>query len=111
MELNFFFGVGEKNKKNSSSWILKDFVYNSEDRIWGKFYNLFSDDKVKVKELIVHPNKGISYQRHNHRSEFWFISKGNCLIKHSDDNPENYVKTKLKEEDIFTSKRFLASTN
>ena len=51
------------------------------------------------------PNKGISYQRHNHRSEFWFISKGNCLIKHSDDNPEKYVKTQLKEEDIFHIKK------
>lgn len=103
--IEFLFGVGGKNKKNSSSWILKDFVHNSEDRIWGKFYNLFSDDKVKVKELIVLPNKGISYQRHNHRSEFWFISKGNCLIKHSDDNPEKYVKTQLKEEDIFHIKK------
>ena len=35
------FGVGGDSKKNSSSWILKDYKYDSEDRIWGKFYNLF----------------------------------------------------------------------
>ncbi len=50
-------------------------------------------------------NKGISYQKHNHRSEFWFISKGNCSIKHSVGDPENYIKTKLKEEDIFHVKK------
>ena len=33
-----------------------------KNRIWGKFYNLFIDDNVKVKELILNPGKGISFQ-------------------------------------------------
>ena len=49
--INFAFSVGGDDKKNSSSKILKEWQYESEDRIWGKFYNLFTDDKVKLKEL------------------------------------------------------------
>ena len=43
---------------------------------WGKFYNLFTDNKVKLKELIVAPGKGMSLQKHFHRDEIWFISQG-----------------------------------
>ena len=33
----------------------------SEERVWGKFYNLFQDDRLKVKELILEPGKGMSF--------------------------------------------------
>ena len=59
----------------------KNYKYDSEDRIWGKFYNLFTDENVKLKELILYPKKGISYQRHLHRSEIWLVSKGSCTVK------------------------------
>ena len=62
--LNFAFGVGGEDKKNSSSWILKEWKYFTEKRVWGEFSNLFEDDAVKVKELIIEPGQGISYQRH-----------------------------------------------
>ena len=83
MEINnitFEFGVGGDDKANSSSWILKDWQYDQETRVWGKFYNLFNDDVVKVKELIVNPKKGLSFQKHYFRSEIWFVSKGKCLV-------------------------------
>ena len=35
--IHFQFGVGGDDKKNSSSWILKDFQYGGEDRVWGKY--------------------------------------------------------------------------
>lgn len=95
------FGVGGDFKKNSSSWILKNYKYDSEDRIWGKFYNLFTDENVKLKELILYPKKGISYQRHLHRSEIWFVSKGSCTVKYSESNPEEYEEVTLSPEDIF----------
>ena len=47
--INFEFSVGGDDKKNSSSWILKKWQYESEDRIWGKFYNLFTDNKLSLK--------------------------------------------------------------
>ena len=38
--VEFLFGVGGNDKKNSSSWILKTWQYYREERVWGKFYNL-----------------------------------------------------------------------
>ena len=56
-DIEFAFGVGGESKLNSSSWILKEWQYSFEDRIWGKFYNLFLDENLKVKEIIVHPKR------------------------------------------------------
>ena len=103
--IEFLFEIGGNNKKNSSSWILKEYQYDSETRIWGKFYNLFEDNKVKLKELILLPGKGISYQRHFYRNEIWFVSKGNCSIRYSENNPENYEEIKLGIEDVFHVKK------
>ena len=63
-DIKFLFNVGGNDKKNSSSWILKEYSYNLEDRVWGKFFNLFEDNSVKLKELIIAPGKGMSFQRH-----------------------------------------------
>jgi cytidyltransferase-like protein len=79
--LDFVFSVGGSDKKNSSSWILKNWQYPHERRQWGEFSNLFQDQNVKVKELIVQPGQGISYQRHFHRSEVWYVSSGRCFVK------------------------------
>ena len=85
--IEFEFGVGGTNKSNSSSWILKEWQYPTERRVWGEFSDLFQDEAVRVKELIIQPGKGISYQRHFKRSEIWFVSKGECEIKYSASNP------------------------
>ena len=65
--IDFAFGVGGDDKKNSSSSILKKYLYSSEERVWGKFFNLFEEKHTKVKELIISPEKGMSYQKHNYR--------------------------------------------
>ena len=39
-DIEFKFGVGGNDKKNSSSWLLKNWNYGSENRVWGNFYNL-----------------------------------------------------------------------
>ena len=99
----FEFGVGGDNKANSSSWILKEWKYPTERRVWGEFSDLFEDSAVKVKELIIEPGKGISYQRHFRRSELWFVSKGECVVKHGRDTnkPEEHNIINLKtDEDI-----------
>ncbi len=93
--IEFVFSVGGDLKKNSSSNILKEYLYNSEERIWGKFYNLFKDDFVKVKELIISPNKGISFQKHFLRSEIWFVTKGSCVVNYSEFDSEDTEEVKL----------------
>ncbi len=97
----FKFGIGGNDKKNSSSWILKDFRYSKERRVWGHFYNLFSDDIVKVKELIIAPKKGMSFQRHFKRSEVWFVSQGKCVVRFSKDNEKHFKEIKLASDDVF----------
>jgi len=99
--LSFKFGVGGSDKKNSSSWILKEWKYFTEKRVWGEFSNLFEDDKVKVKELIIEPGQGISYQRHFKRSELWFVSKGIINVKHAlaSEGPDNPRVHTLKTDD------------
>ncbi len=99
--ISFEFGVGGEDKKNSSSWILKNFQYEKKERVWGEFYNLFSNDFLKLKELIIAPGKGMSFQRHFLRNEIWFISKGKCSVNFSKKDPDNFEEISLNTEDTF----------
>lgn len=103
--ITFKFGVGGDNKINSSSSILKEWQFHSEERVWGKFYNLFTDHRIKLKELIIESGKGMSFQRHQKRNEIWFVSKGSCLVKHSQDDPGNIKETELSAEEVFHVKQ------
>ena len=97
----FKFAVGGEHKANSSSWILKEWKYPTERRVWGEFSDLFQDNAVRVKELIIEPGKGNSYQRHFKRSELWFVSKGECVVKHGrdTDKPHEYDTINLKTDE------------
>ena len=99
--ISFEFSVGGDDKKNSSSWILKKWQYYFEERLWGSFYNLFEDKNVKVKELIVMPGKGMSFQKHFKRNEIWLVSKGSCLVNYSGDNPDNRKSITLNKFDYY----------
>jgi len=99
--IKFEFGVGGIQKKNSSSWILKDWKFEKEVRRWGHFYNLFDTSDVKVKELILKPGKGMSFQKHKKRNEIWLVSKGSCLINFSNSSPEDKKEIILKKFDHF----------
>ena len=99
--VEFLFSVGGDDKKNSSSWILKEWQYYHEKRIWGSFYNLFEDDQVKVKELIVEPGKGMSFQKHFKRNEIWMVSKGSCLVNYSKSDPDKKENVKLNKFDHY----------
>ena len=105
--IEFIFGVGSKIKSNSSSWILKEWQYPTERRVWGEFSDLFQDEAVRVKELIIEPGKGISYQRHFKRDEIWFVSKGECEIKHGiyPKYPDNFTLRTLRTDESFTVRR------
>ena len=99
--IKFQFSVGGDDKKNSSSWILKSWQYYYEERLWGSFYNLFEQDQVKVKELIVAPGKGMSFQKHFKRSEIWMVSKGSCIVNYSKDDPDNKQNITLNKFDHY----------
>ena len=99
--ISFQFSVGGDDKKNSSSWILKNWQYYHEKRLWGSFYNLFEEDQVKVKELVVAPGKGMSFQKHFKRSEIWLVSKGSCIVNYSKDNPDNKENIRLNKFDHY----------
>ena len=93
--ITFEFSVGGDDKKNSSSWILKNWKYDKERRVWGEFFNLFEDDQVKVKELIIEPKKGMSLQKHHKRSEIWLVSQGKCLVNYSKVAPDKIEEITL----------------
>ncbi|MEC8097432.1 MAG: adenylyltransferase/cytidyltransferase family protein [Pseudomonadota bacterium] len=95
--INFKFSIGGDDKKNSSSWILKNWAYDNEKRVWGEYFNLYEDNQVKVKELIVEPGKGMSLQKHFKRSEIWLVSHGKCLINYSEESPEKVEEILLNK--------------
>tara|TARA_X000000368_G_scaffold286497_1_gene227589 strand:+ start:1429 stop:2208 length:780 start_codon:yes stop_codon:yes gene_type:complete len=100
-DIDFKFGIGGCEKKNSSSWLLKEWKFESENRVWGSFYNLFDSKEVKVKELIVNPKKGMSFQRHSKRNEIWLVSQGSCEVVFSKNDPKKKIKKILKKFDSF----------
>lgn len=75
-EVEFVFGVGGEDKKNSSSWILKNWDKPETKRLWGKYRDLDENGHWKVKELTIEPGRALSDQRHFHRSEHWHIVDG-----------------------------------
>ena len=97
--IEFAFGVGGNDKRNSSSWILKKWKYYTELRRWGSFTNLFEEKNTKVKELIIETGKGTSYQRHLKRHELWFVSKGACIVNYSKKNTDDRTSKELKTFD------------
>tara|TARA_B100000427_G_scaffold154716_1_gene128678 strand:- start:982 stop:1755 length:774 start_codon:yes stop_codon:yes gene_type:complete len=103
--VDFRYGIGGDDKKNSSSSILKKWSYDSEKRVWGEFYNLYESRGLKVKELIVLPSKGMSFQRHFLRNEIWFVSEGKCLVNYSNESPKETKEILLSKEDVFFVKK------
>lgn len=106
--ITFAFGIGGSHKANSSSWILRDAIATyTEERVWGNFADLYTTTGCKVKELVVKPGQGISYQRHNKRSEVWFVKSGKGVVKHSKDAEPllHYSLTDVYKHDIFVVKQ------
>ena len=51
---------------------------------WG-FYEVLAESPIyKVKRIIVFPEQRLSYQRHFHRAEHWFIVQGEADIIRND---------------------------
>ena len=89
--VEFAFGVGGEDKKNSSSWILEDWKKPKTDRTWG-YYRVLHEvgANTKLKELTVNPKTCLSMQRHEHRAEFWFVAEGEATVYTIDPNSTDY---------------------
>lgn len=51
-----------------------------DERPWGSFTILDEDTDFKVKRIEVLPEKRLSYQKHRHRSEHWFVVRGTAKV-------------------------------
>ena len=91
--IELLFEIGGNTKKNSSSWILSNWVHqNTENRFWGSFKTLYTDgNRIKVKELLLEPEKSISLQKHQQRNEFWVVISGTAKVQI--DNTESILKS------------------
>lgn len=80
-DVEFVFGVGGSDKRNSSSWILEDWKKPRTDRPWGHYRVLHEvGPQTKVKELTVLPGSCLSMQQHLQRAEFWFVAEGEATV-------------------------------
>ena len=92
-DVEFVFGVGGEDKKNSSSWILKEWDKPTTQRLWGKYRDLDQNGHWKVKELSIDVGKSLSDQRHFVRSEHWHIVDGQ--LKMELEFPNEYTTSKI----------------
>ena len=51
-----------------------------DERPWGNYLVLSDEADCKVKRIVVHPGKRLSYQRHARRAEHWFIVAGSAQV-------------------------------
>ena len=79
--VEFEFGVGGTNKKNSSSWILKEWSNPTTQRKWGTYTILAQNGQWAVKELSFDIGQALSDQRHFHRSEHWHVVSGSIMMQ------------------------------
>jgi len=85
-----------KNANIQIHEILKE--VQKEYRVWG-YYRVLNDlgNKVKVKELVVSPSMCLSFQKHEHRNEFWCVNSGVARVILSEDYPRG---NKTLEQDL-----------
>ena len=98
--VEFVFGVGGEDKKNSSSWILQEWKAPKTERQWGYYRVLHEVPGMKVKELTVNPGKSLSMQRHKLRAEYWIVSEGVAVVNsHMSGGYQLPAKTLEKHEE------------
>ena len=77
--INFLWDLGG-NKIRSSSELLDNWKRDKTEREWGFWKVLGEYPHVKVKEMRVEPGQRLSYQKHNNRSELWFVAQGIATV-------------------------------
>jgi mannose-6-phosphate isomerase len=51
-----------------------------DERPWGSYLVLADESDHKVKRIVVRPGNRLSYQRHERRSEHWFVVAGSGSV-------------------------------
>jgi cytidyltransferase-like protein len=101
-DVEFVFGVGGTDKKNSSSWILEEWKAPKTERPWGYYRVLHEVDGTKVKELTINPGCRLTMQKHYDRSEHWHVAEGKCTIDIETEDLEKILFQELEKHDQFT---------
>lgn len=101
-DVEFVFGVGGKDKKNSSSWILEEWKAPKTIRPWGYYRILHEVQGTKVKELTIESKHSLTMQRHFDRSEHWHVAEGRCTIDIEPKGIEKGLFRELEKHDQFT---------
>lgn len=84
--------LGGSSKLNSSSDFLNEWRIETCSRDWGEWKVLNNyNSTTKVKELVVRPGKSLSWQKHQFRSEVWFVREGTATVYYSADAEGNDV--------------------
>lgn len=55
------------------------------ERPWGRYKVLSQGERFKVKHIVIHPGKRLSFQYHFHRSEHWVVVRGTALVQLDDE--------------------------
>ena len=55
-------------------------VNENAARPWGGYEVLAEEASFKVKVITVNADQRLSYQRHQHRSEHWYVVQGTGLV-------------------------------
>ena len=92
-DVEFVFGVGGEDKKNSSSWILKEWSQPTTERAWGRYTVLDNGTGWATKKLAFDAGKALSDQRHFHRSEHWHVVEGqiHMSLEYADGTKHNQI--------------------
>ena len=92
-DVGFAWGVGGVDKKNSSSWILKEWSQPTTERAWGRYTVLDKGEGWATKKLAFDAGKALSDQRHFKRSEHWHVVEGD--VQMTLEYPNGDTETKL----------------
>jgi cytidyltransferase-like protein len=106
LHVEFVFGVGGEDKKNSSSWILQEWRAPKTERAWG-YYRVLHEvgANTKLKELTVMPKTCLSMQRHDSRAEFWFVAEGEAAVYTLDAGTDHDLVGNFKQHDYVWIKK------
>lgn len=66
--------------KTENKELTKDGSPMFEERPWGNYTVLDEGENFKVKRIEVLPQKRLSYQKHRHRAEHWFVVQGTANV-------------------------------
>jgi mannose-6-phosphate isomerase-like protein (cupin superfamily) len=54
-----------------------------KEKPWGGYEDIHREDGVVLKRIYIEPKSRLSLQSHNFRSEFWVVTKGECICENN----------------------------